>query len=152
MYAPLLFAVFAPLASFLVVGCFSNKLSNRLAFILSITLMGLSALGGVSVFYASFIKGHFLYLKIAPFLSIGTTLWWDLAVDPLSGLMVGLVTFISFLVHFYSAGYMASDESAPRFMSYLSFLLFACLFLFFRQTCCSFLWAGKASDWFLICL
>jgi len=38
--------------------------------------------------------------------------------------MLVVVTFISSLVHLYSAGYMAEDPHIARFMSYLSLFTF----------------------------
>jgi NADH-quinone oxidoreductase subunit L len=46
----------------------------------------------------------------------------DLAfrMDALSGLMCLVITFIGFLIHVYSAGYMAHDPDYPRFFAYLN--------------------------------
>ena len=43
--------------------------------------------------------------------------------------MVGMVTFVSTLIHIYSAGYMSHDATQPRFFSYLSLFTFAMLML-----------------------
>ena len=40
--------------------------------------------------------------------------------------MMFVVSFISFLIHVYSVGYMSHDPSIPRFMSYLSLFTFSC--------------------------
>ncbi|MEP6653973.1 MAG: NADH-quinone oxidoreductase subunit L [Myxococcales bacterium] len=46
----------------------------------------------------------------------------DLAfrMDALSGLLCLVITFIGFLIHIYSAGYMAHDPDYPRFFAYLN--------------------------------
>jgi NADH-quinone oxidoreductase subunit L len=46
----------------------------------------------------------------------------DLAfrLDGLSGLLCLIITFIGFLIHIYSAGYMAHDPDYPRFFAYLN--------------------------------
>jgi len=49
--------------------------------------------------------------------------------DPLSALMLVVVTFISLLVHIYSIGYMAGDPGYARFFCYISFFTFAMLLL-----------------------
>ena len=49
--------------------------------------------------------------------------------DSLTVLMCIIVTFISFLVHFYSIEYMSYDPHLPRFMSYLSLFTFFMLIL-----------------------
>jgi NADH-quinone oxidoreductase subunit L len=46
----------------------------------------------------------------------------DLAfrLDALSGLLCLIITFIGFLIHIYSAGYMEHDPDYPRFFAYLN--------------------------------
>ena len=43
--------------------------------------------------------------------------------------MVAVVTVVSCMVHVYSVGYMAHDQSIPRFMAYLSLFTFFMLML-----------------------
>lgn len=43
--------------------------------------------------------------------------------------MLIIITFISFLVHFHSIGYMLHDPYIIRFLSYLSLLTFSMLIL-----------------------
>ena len=50
-------------------------------------------------------------------------------IDPLSSVMLVVVTFISSLVHIYSIGYMSHDPHKPRFMAYLSLFTFSMLML-----------------------
>src|SRR5690625_5782495 len=50
--------------------------------------------------------------------------WWSIRVDRLTTVMLVVVTSVSWLVHLYSIGYMADDESKPRFFAYLAFLHF----------------------------
>jgi NADH-quinone oxidoreductase subunit L len=54
---------------------------------------------------------------------------WALRIDPLTAVMLVVVTTISSLVHIYSIGYMEEDPYKPRFFSYLSFFTFAMLML-----------------------
>ena len=49
--------------------------------------------------------------------------------DTLACMMLSMVTFISFLVHFYSCGYMQDDPHIIRFMAYLSLFTFFMLVL-----------------------
>ncbi len=46
-------------------------------------------------------------------------------VDPLSVVMLVIVSFISLLVHVYSVGYMEGDRGYKRFFSYISFFTFS---------------------------
>jgi NADH-quinone oxidoreductase subunit L len=62
---------------------------------------------------------------------------WAYQVDPLSSVMILVVTFVGLLIHIYSAflapplgaGYMAHDAGYARFMSYLNLFMFAMLTL-----------------------
>jgi NADH-quinone oxidoreductase subunit L len=54
---------------------------------------------------------------------------WALRIDPLTAVMLVVVTTVSSLVHIYSIGYMAEDPYRPRFFSYLSLFTFAMLAL-----------------------
>src|SRR5579884_3069141 len=54
---------------------------------------------------------------------------WLLRIDPLTAVMLVVVTTVSSLVHIYSIGYMEEDPYKPRFFSYLSFFTFAMLML-----------------------
>ena len=54
---------------------------------------------------------------------------WSINIDPLSSVMLVVVTLISALVHIYSIGYMSHDLHKPRFMSYLSLFTFSMLAL-----------------------
>ena len=46
-------------------------------------------------------------------------------IDPLSSIMLVVVSLVSALVHIYSIGYMSHDPDKPRFMCYLSLFTFA---------------------------
>ena len=50
-------------------------------------------------------------------------------VDPLTVVMMLIVTFVSLLVHVYSIGYMADDDGYQRFFSYISLFTFMMLML-----------------------
>ena len=49
--------------------------------------------------------------------------------DPLSAVMILVVTGVGFLIHVYSVGYMAHDPSVRRFFLYLNLFMFAMLTL-----------------------
>ncbi|MGH2480394.1 MAG: NADH-quinone oxidoreductase subunit L, partial [Ktedonobacteraceae bacterium] len=54
---------------------------------------------------------------------------FGLLLDPLSATMLMVVTGVGFLIHIYSAGYMADDEGFARFFAYLNFFIFAMVLL-----------------------
>jgi NADH-quinone oxidoreductase subunit L len=57
------------------------------------------------------------------------TVDWAYLLDPLSSVMVLFVTFVGFLIHVYSVGYMGHDPGYARYMAYLNLFMFAMLTL-----------------------
>src|SRR5437762_7104025 len=57
------------------------------------------------------------------------TVDWAYQVDPLSSVMLLVVTFVGFWIHVYSVGYMSHDPGYARYMSYLNLFMFAMLTL-----------------------
>ena len=54
---------------------------------------------------------------------------WGFLLDPLSGVMILIVTGIGFLIHVYSVGYMAHDNGYYRFFGYMNLFVFFMLML-----------------------
>ena len=54
---------------------------------------------------------------------------FELLVDPLSVLMMLIITGVGGLIHLYSTGYMAADKNYPRFFTYLNLFVFFMLLL-----------------------
>ena len=53
----------------------------------------------------------------------------SILIDPLSVLMICIVSGVSMLIHLYSVAYMASDRGYTRFFAYLNFFVFSMLLL-----------------------
>ena len=123
--------VFAPLIGFLLTICFGKLLGDRISQILTSSLVLVSAL--ISFFYFfKFISNDTAIIndQIINWLSSGKLNFdWSIYIDPLTSLMLVVITSISFLVHIYSIEYMSHDKSKPRFMAYLSFFTFAMIML-----------------------
>src|SRR3989454_2094141 len=54
---------------------------------------------------------------------------WGLLLDPLSAVMILVVTGVGFLIHFYSIGYMAHEGGYYRFFGYMNLFMFSMLTL-----------------------
>jgi NADH-quinone oxidoreductase subunit L len=54
---------------------------------------------------------------------------WGFQLDPLSSVMILVVTGVGFLIHIYSTGYMWEDSGYYRFFAYLNLFMFAMLTL-----------------------
>ena len=61
--------------------------------------------------------------------SVGVDADLSVLIDPLSLLMMLVVTGVSTLIHLYSTAYMVSDQGYNRFFAYLNFFVFSMLVL-----------------------
>ena len=133
--------IFAPLIGFVIAGFTgmaggkryfwaNGARTDRFAQAVTCSLMAVCALACTYLFFkADFDGGHTVNLLMPWIESASFTAGWGIRVDTLSTLMMMVVSFISFLVHVYSVGYMHHDHSIPRFMAYLSLFTFAMLTL-----------------------
>jgi len=124
-------AVFAPLIGAILAGLGRPFLGKQLAIAASIIFMLVSAAAGIAEFLQFRQGGVALApIHLANWISVGQfTPDWSLRQDTLSLVMVTMVSFVSMLIHVYSAGYMAHDKTVPRFFAYLSLFTFAMLML-----------------------
>src|SRR6202008_3998938 len=67
---------------------------------------------------------HMLDGRIANFVAD-----WGFQLDPLSAVMILIVTGVGFLIHVYATGYMAHEGGYYRFFGYLNLFMFAMLML-----------------------
>jgi NADH-quinone oxidoreductase subunit L len=51
------------------------------------------------------------------------TVDWGFALDPLSAVMILVVTGVGFLIHVYATGYMAHEEGFARFFVYMNLFM-----------------------------
>src|ERR1700712_3067660 len=61
--------------------------------------------------------------------SVGLDAQVSILIDPLSLVMMSVVTGVSTLIHLYSIAYMKSDRGYARFFAYLNFFVFSMLLL-----------------------
>src|SRR5438132_13514542 len=54
---------------------------------------------------------------------------WGFLLDPLSSIMILVVTGVGFLIHIYSTGYMHDEDGFYRFFAYLNLFMFSMLTL-----------------------
>jgi NADH-quinone oxidoreductase subunit L len=103
---------------------------SQAAELVTTTLLFISWILSCYAFYEVGFAGHDAHVTIFNFITAGDLkVDWALRVDPLTAVMLVVVTTVSALVHLYSIGYMADDPYKPRFFSYLSFFTFAMLML-----------------------
>jgi len=103
---------------------------SRAAELITTTLLGISWVLSCFAFVNVGLQGHDARVTLFNFITSGSLkVDWALRIDPLTAVMLVVVTTVSALVHLYSIGYMAEDPHKPRFFSYLSFFTFAMLML-----------------------
>jgi len=69
---------------------------------------------------------------------------WGFLLDPLSAVMILVVTGVGFLIHVYSVGYMAHDNGYYRFFGYLNLFVFFMLMLVLANNYILLFVVGKA--------
>ncbi|MGR6033960.1 MAG: NADH-quinone oxidoreductase subunit L [Candidatus Nitrosoglobus sp.] len=122
--------VLAPLIGSIIAGLFGQQIgriwSHRvtiagvaIAFLLSLTVFKQVVMGGATYNEAIYTWAAIGNLR----LEIG------FLIDPLSALMIVVVTFVSLMVHIYTIGYMAEDPGYQRFFSYIALFTFSMLML-----------------------
>ena len=121
--------VFLPLIGSLI--CYFGKsVGNLFSQLISSLLVSISAIFSMIVFYNGLTHNEYGNFLIFQWINSGNLFVnWSINVDPLSSIMLVVVTLVSALVHFYSIGYMSHDPHKPRFMSYLSLFTFSMLCL-----------------------
>ena len=123
------FLIFLPLLSALVTY-FGKFLGNKFSQVISSFLITLSAVISIIIFYRGLIFDEYDNYIIFEWIRSGDFIAnWSINIDPLSSVMLVVVTSVSAIVHIYAIGYMSSDPHKPRFMSYLSLFTFAMLTL-----------------------
>ena len=113
-----------------IVGYLGKSITKYFAEISTSLCVGISAILSILVFWNGIQNDIYGNYKIFEWISSGGfTANWSINIDPLSSVMLVVVTFVSSLVHIYSIGYMSHDPHKPRFMSYLSLFTFSMLAL-----------------------
>ncbi len=122
-----------PLLGFLIIALSAKRLSEKITSVLA-----------CGVILLSFILSIILFTHLAgttsgdPAIRVSLFNWISAGnfhssisflVDPLSSLMLLIITGVGFLIHVYATGYMHGDEGFSRFFSYLNLFVFFMLLL-----------------------
>ncbi len=125
-----------PLATFLITGLFGKNLPGKISGMLGTLSMGIAAALALNIAYNYFLVSgkagdayttitalKYVWLKFSPSLSIDM----GIILDPISVMMLVVVTFVSFMVHLYSYSYMKDEPRYHVFFSFLSLFSFSML-------------------------
>ena len=122
--------VLLPLLGSIIAGFFGKKLGAKLCQILTSLLVSISAILSFFIFYKVFIQDYSSNKLIFNWISSGDFyVNWSVYIDPLTSVMLVVVSLISSIIHFYSIGYMHHDPHKTRFIAYLSLFTFSMLTL-----------------------
>lgn len=120
-----------PLLGFAIIGLGRNTLSKAAIGWIGSGMVFCSFLLSVGIFGAlrnDAVQSH--YITVFDWISVGSLkIPMEFLVDPLSSMMLLVITGIGFLIHVYSTGYMKNDEGFGKFFSYLNLFVFFMLLL-----------------------
>jgi NADH-quinone oxidoreductase subunit L len=127
--------LFLPLLTAAVNRLFGARLGKRaaasLACVSVLTAFGFAVYSVVGLAALASADRH-VVTPVYSFLTVGTfKIGFDLLLDPLSAVMICVVTGIGSLIHIYSAAYMDEEDGSEyaRFFAYINFFIFSMLTL-----------------------
>lgn len=135
MYNYTILILLIPLIMFLITGLFGMKWKPIISGLLGTAGLGvsfvLSVITAVTYFFGShhtegfgtIIPFEWLWLKFTETLQIKM----GILLDPISVMMLVVITTVSFMVHIYSLGYMHGEKGFQRFYAFLSLFTFSML-------------------------
>ena len=119
----------AILAGLFGTGFLGRPIGRRASHVITILGVLISAIGSVVVL-GDVLNGLRFDGAVYTWSLIGQTkLEIGFLIDPLSAMMMVVVTSVSLMVHIYTIGYMADDPGYQRFFSYISLFTFSMLML-----------------------
>lgn len=120
-----------PLLGFLIIGLGHSYLNKVLVGIIGCgTILGSFSIVLSLVF--RFLQGNLTSVTLTYFdwINAGKLhIPFSFQIDPLSVLMMSIITGVGFLIHVYSAGYMSHDSGFARYFAFLNLFVFSMLLL-----------------------
>lgn len=122
-----------PFLGFLILALFGRKLSRKTAGITGTASVGIAALLTIIVssgFIGSLPQHSFINIKVWEWMHAGN-LHADISFrfDALSMVFCFVITFVGFLIHVYSIGFMSRDNDITRFFAYMNLFVGSMLVL-----------------------
>nr|VFK10923.1 MAG: NADH dehydrogenase subunit L [Candidatus Kentron sp. LPFa] len=123
--------VLAPLIGAIITGLFGRIIGRTAAHWVAITGVAISTFLSALVFHQVIIVGAPAYDAVLYTWGIVDGIRFEIGflIDALSATMMLVVSFVSFMVHIYTVGYMHDDPGYQRFFSYISLFTFGMLML-----------------------
>jgi len=122
--------VMLPLLGSIISGFFSRTIGTKQCQLITSSFVSISGVLSLYIFYQVIFNEYYSNKIIFNWITSGNfNVNWSINIDPLTSVMLVIVSLISSIIHFYSIGYMHNDPHKPRFMAYLSLFTFAMLTL-----------------------
>src|SRR6476661_1118457 len=119
----------APLLAAVIVGLWGPRLGRALSHWICILGVAVSTAASGWVL-KDVLAGHSFNGDVYTWMSSGGSKFAiGFLIDPLTALMITVVSFVSLMVHVYTVGYMADDPGYTRFFAYISLFTFSMLML-----------------------
>ena len=120
-----------PLGAAILAGLFGRLIGRTASHVVTIAAVGASFLLSALVAWQLLVQGAPVFngAVYTWLVSDGIRMEVGFLIDPLSVMMMCVVTFVSLCVHVYTIGYMHEDPGYQRFFSYISLFTFAMLML-----------------------
>ncbi|MDE3207424.1 MAG: NADH-quinone oxidoreductase subunit L, partial [Pseudomonadota bacterium] len=119
----------APLAGSILAGFLGRVIGRTGSHLVTILGVALSFAASVAILN-DVMHGHTFNGTVYQWMQIGSLkMQVGFLIDPLSAMMMVVVTFVSLMVHIYTIGYMADDPGYQRFFCYISLFTFSMLML-----------------------
>jgi NADH-quinone oxidoreductase subunit L len=120
----------APLAGAILAGLFGKKIGRSGAHWATILGVAIAFVLSAGVFHDVIQNGNRFNGEVYTWaVSGGIPLSVGFLIDPLTAMMMVVVTFVSLMVHIYTIGYMHDDPGYQRFFSYIALFTFSMLML-----------------------
>ncbi len=119
----------APLGGAILAGLFGKQIGRTGAHV--VTVLGVTiAFIASAMIYFDVQSGHLYNGSVYTWMqSGGLKFEIGFLIDPLTVMMMLVVTFVSLMVHIFTIGYMADDPGYQRFFSYIALFTFSMLML-----------------------
>ena len=122
-----------PLAVFLLLGIFNQKIKPSISgYIGVLGLLSSTLLSFYTAYQYFFIHGkvngvYQTFVEKTTWMNFTDTLHIDMGIliDPISVMMLIVVSIVSLMVHIYSRGYMKDDDGYTKFFAFLSLFTFS---------------------------
>ena len=125
-----------PLLSFIVLGLVDSKWKPKIAGMIGTTVLGIITLLSYYTAWEYFTTARFggeVYQQIIPYnaewvrFTEHLHIQLGILLDPISVLMLVVITTVSFMVNIYSLGYMVNEKGFERYYAFLSLFTFSML-------------------------